>query len=483
MRFLGRSLTALFLTALTVGLLAWAVQITFAALEDRRARDGGGPPARERVLSVNVVAAEPETVAPVLTAFGEVRARRVLELRAPVAGRIVELAEEFEEGGRIEGGQLLMVVDPAGAEAALAMGQADLAGAEAELRDAERGLELARAERLGAEAQRDLQAQALQRQLDLSDRGVGSAAAVETAELALAAAEQTVLTRRGAIAQAETRIEAARVAVDRSRIEAAEAERDLAERRLTASFGGRLAEVSAILGGLVSANEQVATLVDPDALEVSFRLSAAQHSRLLDTDGSVRGAPIRATLEVQGLALMTVGRITREAPEVGEGQTGRLVFATLQDARGFRPGDFLRVEVEEPEIEDAIRLPATALSAQNRILVLDAENRLTEVEVALLRRQGDDILVKGEIAGRQVVAERTAALGAGIRVEPLGAPGAEPREAALVTLDAARRARIVAYVQGNSRIPSDVKTRMLTQLEAQQVPAAMIERLESRMGG
>ena len=483
MRFLGRSLTALFLLALTAGLLAWAAAIVLSALEDRRARDGGGPPARERIVAANVVEAVPERIAPVLTAFGELRARRVLELRAPVGGRVVELAPEMEDGGRVTEGQVLLRIDPAGAEAALSVARADLAEAEAELRDAERSLELSQAELAGAETQRDLQAQAVQRQRDLSNRGVGATASVEAAELSLSAAEQSILAARGTVATQEARIDSARLAIDRYRIAVETASRDLGDRTVQAAFDGQLADVSVLLGGLVSANEMVATLIDPSELEVVFRVSASQHARLLDAEGALIGVPVRAVLDVQGLELVAEGTVTREAAGVGDGMTGRTVYARLDDARGFRPGDFVRVEVEEPAIADAIRLPATALSAQGDVLVLGAEDRLEAREVTLLRRQGDDVLVAGDIAGLEVVAERTATLGLGIRVRPLR-PGGEAAEAGgTVTLDPERRARIVAYLSANTRIPSDVKARMLSQIEAEEVPVDVVERIESRMGG
>ncbi|PWJ14403.1 efflux RND transporter periplasmic adaptor subunit [Jannaschia seohaensis] len=485
MRFLGRSLTALFLAALTLALFAWAGQIVYTARQAQEEDGRRSPPVRERVLAANVVTAEPQEIVPVLTAFGEVRARRVLELRAPVGGRVVELADGFEEGGRVEAGQVLMRIDPASAESALAVARADLAGAEAEARDAARSLELARAELAGAEAQRDLQARALQRQVDLSARGVGAAATREQAELALASAEQTILTRRGAVASAETRVDSAALAIDRARIALAEAERDVADRVLEAEFAGTLSEVSIQAGGLVSANEQVASLIDPTDLEVSFRLSAAEHARLLDRDGALVGAPVAAVLDVLGLDLEATGRITREAPAVGEGQTGRVVFAKLEGARGFRPGDFVRVAVEEPALARAIRLPATALSAQGHVLALGEDDRLEEVEVTLLRRQGDDVIVRGPLAGRDVVATRTPVLGEGIKVRPLRPGSAEetPAGPEMVALDPERRARIVAYIEGNTRMPGDVKQRLLTQLEADEVPAAVVTRIEGRMGG
>ncbi|CTQ49773.1 efflux RND transporter periplasmic adaptor subunit [Jannaschia donghaensis] len=482
MRFFGRSLVGLFLLALTAGLLAWAGQITYLALQELENREDDGPPSRERVLAANVLTAAPETITPILTTFGEVRARRVLELRAPSAGRLVELAPGFEDGGTVTAGQTLLRIDPSEAEADLAVARAELAGAEAELRDAERALTLAQSELAGAEAQRDLQSAALRRQQDLSQRGVGSTAAVEAAELALSAAEQTILTRRGAIAQAQTRIDSAGLAIERAAITRDNADRDLSDRTVVAGFDGQLSDVSVLLGGLVSANEQVATLVDPTDLEVVFNLSTAQHARLLDDRGRLIGAPIRAVLDVQGLTLATDGTVIRESATVGDTQTGRRVFATLESAEGFRPGDFLRVEVEEPAIARAIRLPATALSPQSTVLALGDEDRLEEIEVDLLRRQGDDVLVAGRIGGRDIVAERTPALGIGIKVRPLR-PGAAPEAPALVTLDPERRARLKAFVQANTRIPDARKARLLAQLEDEEVPAEMVEQLESRMGG
>jgi multidrug efflux pump subunit AcrA (membrane-fusion protein) len=406
----------------------------------------------------------------------------VLELRAPVAGRVVELAPDVEEGGAVEAGQLLLRIDPSGAEADLAMARADLAGAEAEARDAARSLDLARADLASAEAQRDLQSGALDRQRDLLDRGVGAATTVEAAEMSLSTAEQTVLSRRGALVQAEARIDTAALAVERARIALAEAERDLDDRVLRAAFAGRLSDVTVVEGGLMAPNERVGTLIDPTALEVSFRLSAAQHARLLDGAGDLAGAPVRAVLDVDGLSLVAEGEITREASAVGEGQTGRLVFAALGDPRGFRPGDFVRVEVEEPPLPDALALPATALSGQGTVLVLGADDRLEERTVTLLRRQGDRVLVAGDIEGAEVVAARTPALGAGIRIRPLRPEDAAAALPGTVTLDPVRRAHLRALVEGGP-MPADVKARLLARLDEEEVPADMVARLEERAGG
>lgn len=487
MRFFRRALTGLFLSALTVGLLAMAGGTIRSAVQERMADDGRGPPARERIFNAEVVTVEPGLETPVLTAFGEVRSRRTLELRAPAEGRVVFLSDAFEEGGTVAAGDVLLRIDPANAEAALATARTDLRDAENELAEARRALELAAEDVAAARRQAELRARALDRQRDLLERGVGSAVAVEEAELAAATADQSVLSRRQAEAQAEARLADAETALERVRIAFAEAERALDETELTAAFDGVLAEVDVAAGRLVGRNESFGRLIDDDALEVAFRVSTAQYAQLLGEDGSLPRVPVRVVLDVFGLDLAADAVLTREAGAVAEGQSGRLLFARIEDGRGLRVGDFVRVEVEEPPLAGVARLPATALGSDGRLLVLGEEDRLEAAQVTLLRRQGDDVLVSvpPELAGREVVVARTPVLGEGIRVNPFrrDADGrAEAEAPATIPLDPERRARLIAFVEGNSFIPDDVRSRMIEQLNAPEVPAQMVARIEARMG-
>jgi multidrug efflux pump subunit AcrA (membrane-fusion protein) len=504
MRFLRRSLTGLFLLALTLALLALAGQTLRASIEARLARETTQRPARERVYAVNVVTVTPGEIAPRLEAFGAVLARRSLELRAQVGGPVVALGDGFEEGGRVAAGQLLLRVDPTDLEDALALARTDLAEAVGEQRDAAAALEIARDDLASARKQAGLRTAALTRQQDLATRGVGTEAAVETAALNAASAEQAVLSRRSALASAEARVTQADNTLERRQIALQEAERRLAETELRAAFSGTLSNVAAALGRIVTTNEQVATLVDPEALEVSFRLSTAQYGRLVDERGQLGKAEVTVRLDVAGVDLVVNGRIDRESAEVGEGQTGRLLFARLDGARGLRPGDFVTVEISEPVLADVARLPATALGNADTVLALGEDDRLEELSAEVLRRQGDMVLVRaGALAGREVVAERTPMLGAGIRVRPYreGGDAQEPVAGAaangagqgmgmgagaggeMIALDDDRRARLISFVKDNAMMPADAKERILNQLKEPEVSAQMVERLEGRMGG
>ena len=398
MRFLTRSLTGLFLLALTLGLLALGAFAIRSAVADRAAGAPGAQMARERVFAAQVVALEYGTRVPKLTAYGQVTGLRQLELRATRAGTIVALAPEFVEGGVVEEGTLLVQLDPAEAEAARATAEAARAESEAALALAGRTLAIAADDLAAAEAQLALRQKALDRQLALNDRGLGKATDTEAAELSLSSARQAVLTKRSALSSAEAARDQAENALRRAAIALTEAERELAETEIRAEFSGHLSGVTAVRGGLVSNNEKLADLIDPAALEVAFRVSTAQFSRLLDANGQLVTAPVEVLLETEGVEIPARATLVRAGAAVEEGVTGRMLYARVGEGAGvLRPGDFVTLRLDEPALERVAEVAASAVDASGRVLVLAEENRLAEAPVEVLRRQGDAILIRADL--------------------------------------------------------------------------------------
>ncbi|MEM9270575.1 MAG: HlyD family efflux transporter periplasmic adaptor subunit, partial [Pseudomonadota bacterium] len=245
-----------------------------------------------------------------------------------------------------------------------------------------------------------------------------------------------------------------------------------------------LSEVSVVAGGLVNANEKLADLIDPNALEVAFRISNAQFALLIDEDGKLRDVPVRAALSLDELTVQVSGTVVRAGAAVETGQTGRRVFARLTEGAlaALRPGDFLSVVIEEPPLSNIAEIPATAVTNDGRALLLASEDRLEEVQGEILRRQGDMVLMGGLPFGREIVAARLPQLGPGVKVRPVRA-GAVPEAPQTVVLEPERRARLIAAVEANTRMPKEAKERVLGRLAQDEVPLSMVERLEARMGG
>ncbi|MGL4238635.1 efflux RND transporter periplasmic adaptor subunit [Tabrizicola sp.] len=429
MRFLARSLTGLLLLVVTLALLGFAaITIGNAA---RQSFGPGGPArdAEERVVSANVLMLTPSEITPEMITYGKVEARRTLELRARQVGMVVWVAEDFQNGAEVTEGAALLRLDPVPAEEALALAQADLMEAEAASAEAVAAVELAIEDLAAAEAQAVLQRQALDRQKDLADRGAGSPQAVETAELAVSGAVQSVLSRKQALASAEARVDQTAVAVTRAKIALGEAERMLIETELRAGLSGRIDGVSVVRGTVIGANEGLGRIIDPASLEVALRLSTAQYLQLLDEEGGLRSSEVTVALPGLPEATPLIGRLDRVGAAVGDGQTGRLVYAALDVvAEGLallKPGDFVEVVIAGAPLSNVALVPATAIGRQGTVLALGPEDRLEEVAVDVLRRQGDDVIIAAaQLAGREIVTERSAFLGEGIRIRPIR-PGAE----------------------------------------------------------
>ena len=485
MRFFRKSLVGLLLLTLTLGLFAYAGQMVNSAMKDSMSRKPRTPQQRERVFTVNVITAEPQSITPMLEAFGEVQSRRTLDLRMATGGQVIELAEGFVEGGQVQAGEVLVRLNDADARSAVGRAEADVTDAMAEVEEADRALVLISDELQAAQDQADLRSRALERQLDLKNRGVGTSAAVETAELAASSATQAVLSRRSAVDQAKARRAQAETRLARAELALQDVSRRWKDTVLTSEFSGTLGSISLVKGGLVTPNEKIGSLIDPETLEVAFRVSTEQYARLLDRSGKLIKSQAKVSLNVFGTELTTDAVLSRDSGSVGAGQTGRLLFAKLQNPRGLKPGDFVTVALSEPTMDNVISLPSSALNADNAVLVLTEDDRLQSTEVRVFRQQGDHILVRGRgLSGREVVAEQTPVLGSGIKVKPLRSGEAStPKEPEVVELSDERRAKLIAAIENNAYIPKDAKERILKQLKQDKVPAKVVERIESRMGG
>ncbi|MDG2373095.1 MAG: efflux RND transporter periplasmic adaptor subunit [Paracoccaceae bacterium] len=329
--------------------------------------------------------------------------------------------------------------------------------------------------------------------LNLADAELSRREAIQKAKLKLEQSGNVVnrmklnlanaeLSRREAIQKAKLKLEQSSNLVSRRKLNLANAERLLSDTELYAEFGGRLAEVNVTSGGLVNNNERLAKLIDPDDLEVSFRLSTTQYNYLTDEKGLLIGSLVEVALDTMGADLKVTGTLTRESASVVEGASGRLLFAKLNEPVGLRPGDFVSVSVQEPVLKNIFIMPASAIGQNDTILLVNAEDRLEERTVELLRRQGENIVIRSDdLDGKEVVSKYSQLLGKGIKIKPIRAKVAGEEVFSgpeMVELDDKRRARLIAAVEANAYIPKNVKKKILTALSKKKVRADMIERLE-----
>ena len=358
-------------------------------------------------------------IQPDITAFGEVVVRRDVELRALVAGQVIEVGADLADGGTVRAGDLLVRIDPFEYKAAVREAEAGLAEAKAGLAEAEAELDAEEAALAEERTQLAIAGREVARREDLAARGIGSEKALDDASMrrsvrarAAALAERRMVALRARMARQEAAISRRAVALDRAR-------RDLENTRLVAPFDGYLTETSAALGKRLGVNDRVVRLLDLERLEARIHLSDAAYGRLVSSSRGLGGRPVDIVWRAgaRGFSYRAVvGRVDGRFDAASGGVT---VYAPIEGAGAgglLRPGAFVEVRIPDRIYRQAARLPETALVGGDTVYAVVGD-RLEPRLVELLARVGNDVIVAGEIAdGERVAATRFPGIGPGVKV-------------------------------------------------------------------
>ncbi|MCB5411397.1 efflux RND transporter periplasmic adaptor subunit [Pseudogemmobacter faecipullorum] len=262
-----------------------------------------------------------------------------------------------------------------------------------------------------------------QQLLQIDDESEKASLAAATASLSLALAEASrarTLTDRGV--GAATTLETAEAQVESARAEMARVQTSLDHKKLTAPFAGVIGIPQVEIGQYVSPGQIYATLQDLSRMRVDFSVPEQQIAAL------ALGGSVSVASEVGGYR--ATGRITGIEPRVDPNTRMVSVRAEVENPSGLLlPGQFLRVSVALPEEQGVIAVPQTAVASSlygDTIYVIrkgdeadDPEVRKVEqLFVKVGRRSGDRIeVVEGLKAGDEIVTSGQNRLTQGARVK------------------------------------------------------------------
>ena len=492
MRFLFRSFVGLLIFSLTLGVLFFSGFYLFDAIKARSEKSEKKRYQKERIFAVNVERIKRDSIAPKIFSYGEATSKRTLEIRSMETGRLDFVSEEFVEGGFVSKGQVLFRLDQKDFFDALEVAEIELEDTKAQLKEAASQLDLALRDQEVANTQLILRKNSLNRQQELATSGLTTSSVVESSQLAYSSSEQQLINKQNLVEKSKINIDKLEIQLRRRLIAIEKAERNLKETEYMAPFSGIISAVNISPGSLVSKNERVGILIDPDAIEVKFNLSANEFARVVNKKGELQTLEIITSLEIADSILSFKGRIERVSPEIPEGGSGRQIFGSIElnNYNSLRPGDFLLVEVEEPELKGISVLPASAVTIDGKLFILTSEDRLQEVSVTILRRQGEEVIVSGAPKGAEYVVQRSPQLGRGLKVKPLRAKDLENDRTStqnddekLVELDQKKKNELIEFVKSMDRMPENVKDRLIKEINSGKVRSKTLRRLEKGMEG
>jgi multidrug efflux pump subunit AcrA (membrane-fusion protein) len=375
------------------------------------------PPAHaktaERLLRVEAVRVQPSDVPVVLIGFGEVRTLNTTTVTPEVTGRIVEIHPNLEVGMLIPKGETLFVIDPRTYEARVREAGAAVAQAEASLSRLEKQFATDQDRLATLERTRDLARSEYERRRRLmEDDDVGTQSGVDTAEQAWNAAQDAYDLLNQAVTLYPHRIEETRSALGSARANEENAQIDLQRTTVVAPFNARVKSVSLEAGQLVGpagagSGAPVLELADDSILELSVPLDSRDARQSLQFDNrdaandsawfsNLRPVPctIHWTEDPEGHCWEgMLDRVKRFEPETRTLTVAIRVErsgALSKDVAGLPlvEGMFCAVEIPGLVVENAYRLPNSAVSFEETVYVSD-EGRLRTVPVTVSHRTGD----------------------------------------------------------------------------------------------
>src|SRR5512136_2777499 len=350
---------------------------------------------------------------------GRTSAYFVAEIRPQVNGIIQKRL--FDEGSDVKAGQVLYQIDPALFQAAYDNAAANLAvtrktperaraALEASLAGVKRQqatLELARANRWRFEELfKGRVVSASQR-----DQAVTEA---EVAEAALRAAEAQVQNDREAVAAAEAAIQQAEAALETARI-------NLGYTRITAPISGRIGKSNVTVGALATAYQgsAFATIQQIDPIYVDATQSSANLLQLKRNiaAGRIKGDgpnQTRVKLLLEDGTPYSQEGILKFSEVTVDPSTGsyilRMVFPNPKHV--LLPGMYVRVVVQEGEVDRAILVPQQGVSRDPKgnpvALIVDGEGKVQQRMITVDRAIGDKWLVSSGLEpGDRLIVEGT----------------------------------------------------------------------------
>lgn len=343
--------------------------------------------------AVPVETIEAERVDRVLKVEGEgtVTAARQISLQPQVSGLIEYLNPQFEPGGFLKEGELMLRIDRRDYEFAV-----------------ERAKERIGQARLQLKQEQSRRAIAL-REWDLLGREV------ETTEPGreLALREPHIESAKASLAAAESALEEAKLNLSRTEIRA--------------PFNCWVQRESADIGQMAGPQSVLATLVGTDEywVRVSTPARWLPFVRIPGLNAD-EGSPVRIVYDAGTFEMTREGRVLRLLNDQTEGGRMLRLLIEVKDPLGLnegRPtyplllGSFVRAEMEGVSVEGVFAVPRQALREGNRVWIRGEDGRLEIRGVEVLAGYPDEVLVREGLGdGEEIVTSLISAPLPGMRL-------------------------------------------------------------------
>jgi HlyD family secretion protein len=322
----------------------------------------------------------------IVSASGKIQPKRLVNISADTAGRVVDLA--VNEGDRVQKGQFLLQIDPKSLRTRVDSGAASLQAAESSLDQQRQAVETARVQ--SDQAQRDLA-----RQRDLWSQQLTTRESLEKAESDVRAAESTLRER-----EKQVSAQAARIGQERAALESARY--DLSKVRIESPIDGIVTRrniqegETAVIGTMNNAGTVLLTLADMSEIQAEVEVdetnipnvSIGQPATI--TIDALPDRTFKGHVSEIGNSPIHSGTGTAATTQTTQATNFKVVVMLDEPIPDVRPGFTCTADITTATRTAAVAVPIPAVAV--RELVYDAAGQVVKPPKADTPRKPTDPL-------------------------------------------------------------------------------------------
>lgn len=360
----------------------------------------GNPPQANRFSSppkakvnVAVKTLTPETYQVMIDSFGTVKPRTQSMLVAQASGQIIEISEQFREGGFFEKGDVLLQLDDRDHRAEVKSAQATLLTAEQSL---------------------------------LEEQARGRQAITDWERLGKGEQASSLVLRKPQLAASEASVLSAQATLEKAKL-------DLERTKITAPYAGRVLSRSVDLGQVVSNNMELASIYAIDRVEIRLPIKNKDlpfinlPEQFRDGAKNSAGSLVKFSSDLvgkqywQGQVIRTEGAIDESAQQLYVvAQINDPYKATTVNQYPIKIGQYIKAQITGKAIENAIVIPNSAIY-QGTYVYVEEQGVLRRKNIALAWQNANQAVVAdGLSAGDNLVITPLGQVSSGTQVTVMG---------------------------------------------------------------
>jgi len=354
--------------------------------------------APKAAISVSVLELVPQSYQVMIDSYGTVKPRTQSLLVAQASGQIIEVSDEFREGGFFEKGDVLLKLDDRDHQAEVKSAQANLLTAEQSL---------------------------------LEEKARGQQALTDWKRLGGSSQASSLVLREPQLAAAQAQVLSAQAALEK-------AELDLERTKVTAPYAGRILSRSVDLGQVVSSNTQLATIYAIDSVEIRLPIKNKDLSfvnlpeQYRDGAKNQAGSLVKFSSDLVGEQIWQ-GQLARTEGAIDQNAQQLYVVAKIDDpykstASNQYPikiGQYIKAQIAGKTVQNALIIPNSTIYQGTYVYVVEGDV-LKRKDVTFAWQNANQAMIKtGLKANDKLVVTPLGQVSSGTKVSILGA---QPKE-------------------------------------------------------